>query len=54
METLIKIPVFYEHYDKNSLTKINENAFFFEKMARGIAVNELHAINITKKFKIKP
>ena len=54
METLIKIPVFYEHYDKNSLTKINENEFFFEKMARGIAVNELHAINITKKFKIKP
>lgn len=49
----IKIPVFYEHIDKNSLTKINNNDFFYTKLSPGIIINGLHAIEIAQKAKIK-
>ena len=45
----IKIPVFYEHIDKNSLTKANNNDFFYTKLSPGIIINGIHAINIARK-----
>jgi len=49
----IKIPVFYEHIDKNSLTKANNDEFFYTKLSPGIIINGLHAINIAKTAGIK-
>ena len=49
----IKIPVFYEHIDKNSLTKNNNCEFFYTKLSPGIIINGIHAINIAKKAGIK-
>jgi hypothetical protein len=49
----IKIPVFYEHIDKNSLTKANNDEFFFTKLSPGIIINGLHAIEIARKAGIK-
>lgn len=48
MTKLIKIPVLYEHINKNSLTKKNNNDFFYTKLSKGIIINGLHAINIAK------
>jgi hypothetical protein len=49
----IKIPVFYEHIDKTSLTKANNNEFFYTKLSPGIITNGIHAIEIAKKADIK-
>ena len=49
----IKIPVFYEHIDSHSLTKANNNEFFFTKLSPGIIINGVHAINIARKAGIK-
>ena len=49
----IKIPVFYEHIDKNSLTKANNDEFFYTKLSPGIIINGLHAIQIAKDAGIK-
>ena len=49
----IKIPVFYEHIDKNSLTKANNDEFFYTKLSPGIIINGLHAIQIAKAAGIK-
>lgn len=46
----IKIPILYEHYDKNSITKANNEEFFYTKLIKGIAINSLHALNVVKKF----
>ena len=48
MTKLIKIPILYEHIDKNSLTKRNNNDFFYTKLSNGIIINGLHAISIAK------
>lgn len=45
---LIKIPVLYEHIDKDSLTKRNNNDFFYTKLSKGIIINGLHAISIAE------
>ena len=42
----IYMPTFYEHIDKNSLTKKDNNLFFYKSLAPGIIINGLHAINI--------
>ncbi len=44
----IYTPVFYEHIDKNSVTKANNNDFFYTKLSPGIIINGLHAINIAQ------
>ena len=49
----IKIPVFYEHIDSHSLTKDNNNEFFFTKLSPGIITNGIHAIEIAQKAGIK-
>ena len=49
----IKIPVFYEHIDKNSLTKANNNEFFYTQLSPGIIINGIHAIKIAEKAKVK-
>ena len=49
----IKIPVFYEHIDSHSLTKANNDEFFFTKLSPGIITNGIHAINIARKAGIK-
>lgn len=49
----IKIPVFYEHIDKHSLTKNNNNEFFYTKLSPGIIINGIHAIEIAKAAKVK-
>lgn len=49
----IKIPVFYEHINKNSLTKANNCEFFYTKLSPGIIINGIHAIEIAKKAGIK-
>ena len=49
----IKIPVFYEHIDSHSLTKANNNEFFFTKLSPGIITNGVHAIDIARKAGIK-
>ena len=51
---LIKIPVFYEHIDKNSVTKKNNSEFFYTKLSKGIIINGVHALNIAKQAKITP
>ena len=48
----IKIPVFYEHMDSNSITKSNNNEFFFRQLASGMTINGLHAINIAQQAKV--
>lgn len=48
----IKIPVFYEHINKNSITKRNNGEFNHTKLISGIIINGLHAIEIAKKAKI--
>lgn len=48
----IKIPVFYEHIDKNSLTKKNNNDFFYTKLSSGIIINGIHAIKIAEQAKV--
>jgi len=53
MIKLIKIPVFYEHINKNSITKKNNNDFFYTKLSKGIIINGLHAINIARQNKVK-
>ena len=45
----IYMPTFYEHIDKNSLTKNNDSIFFYTKLAAGIVINGVHAIDIAKK-----
>lgn len=50
---LIKIPAFYEHIDKNSLTKINHDEFFYKKLSPGIICNGLHAIELARKANVK-
>lgn len=52
MHKYIKIPVFYQHIDKYSLTKKNNNAFFYEQLPSGIITNGIHAIQIAKNNKI--
>ena len=52
MHKCIKIPVFYQHIDKQSLTKKNNNAFFYEQLPSGIIINGIHAIQIAKNNKI--
>lgn len=49
----IKIPVFYEHIDKHSLTKNNNDEFFYTKLSPGIIINGIHAINIAREAGIK-
>lgn len=49
----LKIPVFYEHIDSHSLTKANNNDFFYTKLSPGIIINGLHAINIAAKTHVK-
>ena len=49
----IKIPVFYEHIDKNSLTKANNDEFFYTQLSPGIIINGVHAIKIAEKAKVK-
>lgn len=49
----IKIPVFYEHIDSHSLTKANNNEFFFTKLSPGIIINGVHAIDLARKAGIK-
>ena len=49
----IKIPVFYEHIDPNSLTQSNNCDFFYTKLSPGIITNGVHAINIARKVGIK-
>lgn len=49
----IKIPVFYEHIDPNSLTQSNNCDFFYTKLSPGIITNGVHAINIARKAGIK-
>ena len=49
----IKIPVFYEHIDKNSLTKANNDEFFYTQLSPGIIMNGIHAIKIAEKAKVK-
>lgn len=49
----IKIPVFYEHIDNKSLTKANNNEFFFTKLSPGIIINGVHAIEIARKAGIE-
>lgn len=49
----IKIPVFYEHIDPNSLTQSNNCDFFYTKLSPGIITNGIHAINIARKAGIK-
>jgi hypothetical protein len=51
---LIKIPVFYEHIDKNSVTKKNNWEFFYTKVSKGIIINGIHALNIAKQAKVTP
>ena len=51
---LIKIPVFYEHIDKNSVTKKNNSEFFYTKLSKGIIINGIHALNIAKQAKVTP
>lgn len=51
---LIKIPVFYEHIDKNSVTKKNNQEFFYTKLSKGIIINGIHALNIAKQAKVNP
>ena len=51
---LIKIPVFYEHIDKNSVTKKNNSEFFYTKLSKGIIINGIHALNIAKQAKVNP
>ena len=51
---LIKIPVFYEHIDKNSVTKKNNQEFFYTKLSKGIIINGIHALNIAKQAKVDP
>lgn len=48
----IRIPVVYEHYDKNSITKNNNREFTFTKMAKGLAINALHAAQLVKEYNI--
>ena len=49
----IKVPVFYEHIDKNSLTKANNDEFFYTQLSPGIIINGIHAIKIAEKAKVK-
>ena len=49
----IKIPVFYEHIDLHSLTKANNDEFFFTKLSPGIIINGVHAIDLARKTGIK-
>ena len=49
----IKIPVFYEHIDVNSLTKRNNGEFFYTKLSPGIIINGIHAIDIAKKAHVE-
>ena len=49
----IKIPVFYEHIDSHSLTKANNDEFFFTKLSPGIIINGVYAIDIARKAGIK-
>lgn len=51
---LIKVPVFYEHIDKNSVTKKNNSEFFYTKLSEGIIINGIHALNIAKQAKVNP
>ena len=44
----IKIPVFYEHIDPNSVTKANNDEFFYTKLSPGIFINGVHAIEIAR------
>lgn len=48
----IYMPTFYEHIDKNSLTKSNNNEFFYKKLPAGIIINGTHAINIAEKANV--
>lgn len=49
----IKIPVFYEHIDKNSVTKKNNDEFFYDKLSPGIIINGVHSIKIAEKAGVK-
>ena len=49
MRKKVIVPAFYEHVDKNSLTKGNNNEFFYIKLPLGIIINGLHAIQIAEK-----
>ena len=51
---LIKIPVFYEQIDKNSVTQKNNQEFFYTKLSKGIIINGIHALNIAKQAKVNP
>ena len=44
----IYTPIFYEHIDKNSLTKKNNKEFFYTKLCPGIITNSIHALKIAK------
>lgn len=48
----IYMPTFCEHIDKNSLTKSNNNEFFYKKLPAGIIINGIHAINIAEKANV--
>ena len=49
----ILMPTFYEHIDKNSLTKANNDEFFYTKLSPGIIINGIHAIDIAKAAGVK-
>lgn len=47
------VPVFYDHYDPNSLTKKDNEKFYHTALIPGIIINGLHAINIAKAAKVE-
>lgn len=48
----IKIPVFYEHIDEKSITKIDDNLYFYTKIIPGIITNGTAALKIMRKANI--
>ena len=48
----IKIPVFYEHIDKKSLTKSNNSEFFYAKTIPGLTINNAHVIKNLQQWNV--
>lgn len=52
--THLSTPIVYENYDPNSLTKINNGEYFYNKLMDGIATNAIHIKNILNKSGMEP
>lgn len=47
-----EVPLFFEEYNPNSVTKKNNGEYTYIKFIPGAAINCLHAINIAKKYNL--